>query len=278
MPFLKKVVVVEDEDAVAHLVQASLGDAGYLCLRARDGEEALRLAEREAPDLIILDILMPKLDGMEVVRRLKNDPVQSRIPVLMLTALGSVDDRVRGLGAGADDYMPKPFDMRELLARCQSLVRHNRRERDRSPTTDLPGPGTLDSTITDWLADGEAFGLLFIEIGNFEKFVAENGWLRGTEVVADVAKGLRATVDETPGATLVHLGADDFAVLSSAATMAPLADALRRTGTHRVTEFGPPAMTLELSVVDVSGAKTSDEVARAVARARAKWSKRPARS
>src|SRR5262249_34328681 len=135
MPFLKKVVVVEDEDAVAHLIEAALGDAGYLCLRAHDGTEALKLAKREEPDLLVLDILMPKMDGLETVRRLKSDPVQSRIPVLMLTALGSIDDRVRGLGAGADDYLPKPFDVRELLARCQSLVRHNRRERDRSPTT-----------------------------------------------------------------------------------------------------------------------------------------------
>jgi len=275
MPFLKKVVVVEDEDAVAHLVEASLGDAGYLCLRARDGEEALRLAAREAPDLIILDVLMPKLDGMEVVRRLKADPVQSRIPVLMLTALGSVDDRVRGLGAGADDYVAKPFDMRELLARAQSLVRHNRRERDRSPTTDLPGPGALDGAIGDWLEDGEPFGLLFIEIGGFDKLVAEHGWVRGTEVVADLAKGLRAVVEETPGATLVHLGADDFAALSSAQTSTALAEALKRIGSHRLSALGPPQLTLDLSVVDVASAKTSDEVARAVARARAK---RPVRS
>src|SRR5262245_50307795 len=97
MPFLKKVLVVEDEDAVAHLIEATLGDAGYLCLRARDGEEGLRLAQREEPDLIVLDVLMPKLDGVETVKRLKADPVQSRIPVLMLTALGAVEDRVRGL-------------------------------------------------------------------------------------------------------------------------------------------------------------------------------------
>src|SRR4051812_44365937 len=71
MPFLKKVVVVEDEDAVAHLIAASLGDAGYLCLRARDGEEAIKMAEREDPDLMILDVLMPKMDGIEAVKRLK---------------------------------------------------------------------------------------------------------------------------------------------------------------------------------------------------------------
>jgi CheY-like chemotaxis protein len=275
MPFLKKVVVVEDEDAIAHLIEASLGDAGYLCLRARDGEECLKLAKREEPDLLILDILMPKMDGLEAVRRLKADPVHSRIPVLMLTALGSVEDRVRGLGSGADDYLAKPFDMRELLARAQSLVRHNRRERDRSPTTDLPGPGSLDGAISDWLEDDLKFALVFVEIGGFDRFVAENGWLRGQDVVAEVARGLRAAVDETPGAVLTHLGGDDFAALTSEVTAASLVHALTTNGNHRAQPLGPPALTVEVTPVDVSQAKTTDDVARAVAKARLRRNQRP---
>ncbi|HEX6835420.1 MAG TPA: response regulator, partial [Polyangia bacterium] len=75
MPFLKKVVVGEDEDAIAHLIEATLGDAGWLCLRGRDGEAALALVREEDPDLLILDVLMPKMDGLETVKRLKADPV-----------------------------------------------------------------------------------------------------------------------------------------------------------------------------------------------------------
>src|SRR5204863_5133894 len=108
VPFLKKVVVGEDEDAIAHLIEATLGDAGYLCLRGRDGEAALELVRNEAPDLLILDVLMPKMDGLDTVRRLKADPVLSKVPVLMLTSLSDVDDKVRGLNAGADDYLGKP--------------------------------------------------------------------------------------------------------------------------------------------------------------------------
>jgi DNA-binding response OmpR family regulator len=267
MPFLKKVVVVEDEDAVAHLIAASLGDAGYLCLRARDGEEALRMAEREDPDLMILDILMPKMDGLEAVKRLKADPVQSKIPVLMLTALGSVDDRVRGLGAGADDYLAKPFDMRELLARSQALVRHNRRERDRSPTTGLPGPNSLDQSIRDWLDDGEKFALLFVEISQFDKFVTEQGWLRGEQAINHVAEGLKAACDATPGASLMHLGGDDFAALTTEETSESLSHALRQSGGHRAREHG---LHVEITKVATAGAKTPEEVARAVAKARTK--------
>ena len=268
MPFLKKVVVVEDEDAVAHLIEATLGDAGYLCLRARDGEQALRLAAREAPDLIILDVLMPRLDGMEVVRRLKADAVQSRIPVLMLTALSAVDDRVRGLSAGADDYLGKPFDVRELLARAQALVRHNRRERDRSPTTELPGPGALDDALADWLGRAP-FALLFVQLAGFDRFVDENGWLRGEHALKQVADGLRAATEQIAGASLMHLGGDDFVALAPADAAARLAASLAAAGGHRARAEGQPALSVEVTPVDVTGASSTEEVARAVSRARA---------
>ena len=109
-------LVAEDDDAIAHMIAATLGDAGFLCLRARDGEEALSLARREVPDCLVLDVMMPRLDGMEVAKKLKADVLASRIPILMLTALGGIDERVKGLDAGADDYLAKPFDLRELAA------------------------------------------------------------------------------------------------------------------------------------------------------------------
>jgi len=122
---LKKIVLAEDDDAIAHLVGATLGDAGFLCLRARDGDEALQLVKREAPDLLVLDVMMPKVDGLEVCRRLKADVIASRIPVLMLTSLGGVENTVKGLEAGADDYLSKPFSPRELVARVRALLRRS---------------------------------------------------------------------------------------------------------------------------------------------------------
>src|SRR5579883_3355483 len=150
--FLKKVVIGEDDDAIAHLIEASLGDAGFLCLRARNGEEALLRTRTEEPDLLILDVLMPRMDGIQTVRKLKADPIHSKVPVLMLTALSSTEDKVRGLEAGADDYLAKPFDLRELLARVRALIRQSRRERDRSATTSLPGSETFDAHLRDRIA------------------------------------------------------------------------------------------------------------------------------
>src|SRR5947207_4224908 len=114
---LNKVVIAEDDDAIQHMLGAFLGDAGFLCLRAGNGRDALRLVRTQQPDLVILDVMMPEMDGLEAARRLKADPVCASIPILMLTALGGVEDQVKGLETGADDYLAKPFDMRVLVAR-----------------------------------------------------------------------------------------------------------------------------------------------------------------
>jgi len=267
VPFLKKVVVGEDEDAIAHLIEATLGDAGWLCLRGRDGEAALELTVHEAPDLLILDVLMPKMDGLETVRRLKADPVHSKVPVLMLTALSSVDDTVRGLNAGADDYLGKPFDLRELSARAQALVRMSRRERDRSPTTDLPGPAALDEAVAARLASGEHFALVFLEIDGFDRLRRMHGWTAGEAVVRDVAAALRGAVALRPATQLVHLGGDDFAVVAPGSGANALADAVQSAADANLR---PRELSAEVTVVDSDGARTADDLAQKVVQARAR--------
>ena len=120
---LKKIVLAEDDDSIAHLVGATLGDAGFLCLRARDGDEALQLVKREAPDLLVLDVMMPKVDGLDVCRVLRAD---GEVPIIMLTARSTEDDLLLGLDLGADDYLTKPYNPRELVARVRTVLRRTR--------------------------------------------------------------------------------------------------------------------------------------------------------
>ncbi len=209
MAFLKKIVVGEDEDAIAHLVQAALGDAGFLVLRARDGAEALRLVQRESPDLLILDVMMPHQDGIETVQKLKADPVLSGVPVLMLTALATVEDRVKGLAQGADDYLCKPFDLRELLARVRSLVRLVRRERDRSSATNLPGTSSLEEWVEARLRLKQPFQLVPIELDGFDENVAREGWVWATSLLGRVG-ATAAQLAKAHHAFVSHLGGDDF--------------------------------------------------------------------
>jgi two-component system KDP operon response regulator KdpE len=114
------ILVVDDEPGIVRFVRANLEDKGYRVLTAMDGSEALRKIEMELPDLVILDIMMPKMDGFEVCRRLRE---WSQIPTIMLSARGDETDKVKCLDLGADDYLTKPFGTRELLARVRAVLR-----------------------------------------------------------------------------------------------------------------------------------------------------------
>jgi two-component system phosphate regulon response regulator PhoB len=120
------VLVVEDEDALATLLEYNLGKEGYRVSLAPDGEEALLRVDEEAPDLVILDWMLPKVSGIEVCRRLRQGPKTRNIPIIMLTARGEETDRIRGLDTGADDYVVKPFSMSELTARVRAVLRRIR--------------------------------------------------------------------------------------------------------------------------------------------------------
>lgn len=116
----QKILVIEDEEGIVHLLKLYLKDAGYTVVAAKDGADGLALHAREGPDLVILDIMLPTLDGFEVCRRIR---AWSSTPILMLTARVAEDDRVQGFDLGADDYLVKPFSPRELVGRVRAILR-----------------------------------------------------------------------------------------------------------------------------------------------------------
>ncbi|NRD76084.1 response regulator transcription factor [Bacillus sp. BRMEA1] len=116
-----KILVVDDEQSIVTLLQYNLKQAGFDVITAMDGEEGKRLAETEAPDIIVLDLMLPKMDGMEVCKQLRQDRIMT--PILMLTAKDDEFDKILGLELGADDYMVKPFSPREVIARVKAILR-----------------------------------------------------------------------------------------------------------------------------------------------------------
>ena len=120
------ILVVDDEPSIVELVRFTLEDADVRVVEASDGAEALILARRVKPDLVLLDVQMPRLDGLEVCRQLRLEPAFARTPIIMLTAAGQQADRARGLGAGADEYLTKPFSPLALLALVEALLPETR--------------------------------------------------------------------------------------------------------------------------------------------------------
>ena len=119
----EKVVIIEDESDIREVLEHNLSREGYRVLSSSDGESGLNMVKTEAPDIVLLDLMLPGLDGVEVCRRLKEDPLTRRIPIIMVTAKGEESDIVLGLGVGADDYLPKPFGSKELVARVKAVLR-----------------------------------------------------------------------------------------------------------------------------------------------------------
>jgi two-component system response regulator ResD len=117
---LPKILIIEDEEGIIHVINLYLKDAGYTVVIAKDGADGLALHAREHPDLVILDIMLPAIDGFEVCRRIRT---WSKTPILILTARGDEEDRINGLELGADDYLVKPFSPRELVSRVRAILR-----------------------------------------------------------------------------------------------------------------------------------------------------------
>jgi len=141
----QRILVVDDEPAVRDLLAYNLRKAHFEVLVAADGREALRLADEGSPDLILLDLMIPEVDGLDVCRKLRKN---SDVPIIMITARGEEIDRVVGLELGADDYVTKPFSVRELMARIKAVLRRvHAEEHENAPATYLHGPGGLRMEI-----------------------------------------------------------------------------------------------------------------------------------
>lgn len=193
---------MDDEPETVELVEFNLAQAGYDVATARDGAEALESARRLQPQLIILDVMMPEMDGMEVCRLLRRDPATSAIPIIMLTAKASEADRILGLELGADDYVVKPFSPRELVLRTQKLLeRGNTAEATEKLVfgellIDLP------RHVVSW--KGEPIPLTATEFKLLSTLVARRGRVQSRDVLLKDVWGYDAAIDSRTVDTHMH--------------------------------------------------------------------------
>src|SRR5438477_11570497 len=233
----ESVLVVDDDPDVARFVEVNLRSAGYEVTVASNGEEGFDKAVELRPDLVLLDVMMPKLDGFEVAQRLRRDPRTSSSSIIMLTAKALSSDKVLGLSSGADDYIIKPFDPVGLLARVKGTLRRAREMRALSPLTGLPGNIRVQEEIRRRVTEEEPFALLYADLDHFKAYNDHYGFVRGDRAIQALARLVTETVHELagPAGFVGHVGGGDFIIIVEPA----LAEGLAGKLCDRFDELSP---------------------------------------
>ncbi|HET7845970.1 MAG TPA: response regulator, partial [Acidimicrobiia bacterium] len=211
----ERVLIADDDPDILAVVQVNFELEGLEVETAVDGEDALQKATANPPNVIVLDIMMPRMDGLTALHRLRSQASTGNIPIILLTARGLPEDRVRGLELGADDYITKPFDINELVARVRAVVRRTQAARDLSPLTGLPGNFKITAEIEERITSGRDYALVHGDLDNFKAFNDHYGFMRGDEVIRFCAKCFRDASESLgiTGAFVGHIGGDDFVAI-----------------------------------------------------------------
>jgi len=185
----ENILVVDDEEDILELVQYNLSREGYQVRQAGTGEEGLKIARQKKPDLVILDLMLPGVDGLEVCKNLKNDPKTAHIPIIMLTAKSEEADMVTGLELGADDYIPKPFSPRVLLARVKTVLRRKLRESVEETETIKIEEMVITPGRHEVLVKGKPIQLTFTEFRILHTLARRPGWVFSRYQIVDAVRG-----------------------------------------------------------------------------------------
>ncbi|MGA6828406.1 response regulator transcription factor [Nitrospira sp. NS4] len=185
----KKVLIVEDEADIARLVKIYLEKEGFRTLHANTGGEGLRLTRSEHPDMIVLDLMLPEMDGLELCKKVRSAPETALLPIIMLTAKSEESDTIVGLELGADDYISKPFSPKGLVARVKALFRRLERANDTKHTSYSYGPLIMDLSRHEVIVEGKEVTLTAKEFGLLEHLLRNPGRVLTRDVLLNAVWG-----------------------------------------------------------------------------------------
>lgn len=211
----RKILFIDDEERLLEVMKTNLEIEGYDVITAISGRIGLASAVVDQPDIIILDIMMPDIDGWEIARRLRSDPSTKYIPIVMLTALDEPHHVVKGFESGADDYLAKPFDNAELFARVKTILSRAGKGLTVDPLTNLPSKHLVyEETRKRLLQRGKFFAFIYVDISNLRLINYRYGIDRGDSLIRSVASILQDIILTDGEEFLGYMGEDDFVVLS----------------------------------------------------------------
>ena len=208
------VLIVDDEPHVVDLVALSLISSQYNIIKTYSGLDALEKVYAETPDIIILDLMMPGINGYEVCRRLKENALTQHIPIIILSAKGQLADKLQGMRIGADDYITKPFDPMELEARVNVMLRRVKQDLDTHPLTKLPSLESIKNEIQKRMKNRQGFVIFNYNLLNLDEYKIESGFKRSDDVILLVSRMLSDIIKDTGNAFIAHTLRDDFIVIS----------------------------------------------------------------
>jgi len=234
-----KILVVDDEPSIREIITFNLEVGGYIVETAKDGEEAVQKTVEFNPDLILLDVMLPNMDGIEVVKVLRSNFRTSAIPIVLLSAKRDIHDKVAGMKVGADDYITKPFSREELLARVKMVLRRTLEMRDRNPLSNLPGNVSIETEILRRLNEGEDFSIFYLDIDNFKPYNDHYGYSKGDQIITMLAEVMLAMAEKfcLPDDLVGHIGGDDFVLITHSQREDESASFILTQFTQRSTEY-----------------------------------------
>ncbi|MCX5711464.1 MAG: response regulator [Candidatus Omnitrophica bacterium] len=211
-----KILIADDDPDIRDILKITLSEENYEVIETKDGEEALKAIFAKAPDLALLDYKMPKLDGRQVCRKVKKDLLLRHLPVIMVTGKGEISDKVDGIDAGADDYIVKPFEPKELLARIRMLLRRAEIDLEANPLTRLPGNVSILKELSKRLESKTLFSVCYVDLDKFKAYNDTYGFEHGDEVIRETARILIRAAQEKGGQEdfIGHVGGDDFVIVT----------------------------------------------------------------
>ncbi len=208
-----KILLADDSHAIRFLVSEILTNAGFTVVQAQDGQEAIEKTYKENPDLLILDYEMPKKTGFEVVKEVRSRTGYLHTPIIIFTAVTDKSTKLEGLGLDIDDYLTKPADEDEIVARVKLLLKRSKQRMDSNPLTQLPGNPSIQARVEREIASGEPFAVLYCDLNNFKSFNDKYGFEAGDRVLKATADIIVAASRQDPRAFVGHIGGDDFIVV-----------------------------------------------------------------
>jgi diguanylate cyclase (GGDEF)-like protein len=239
---MSRILIVDDEPAIVELLEEHLQSEGYETEHAFSGVEALVRLEKSAPDLVILDLMLPGMDGYEVCRLMQADARLNHVPVIMLTARSAVPNKVMGYQRGADDYMVKPFDPDELSVRVRAQLHHLYHDTV-SELTGLPGPEVVEKQIMEVTGQqAEPWAIIYIDIENFTAYNESYSFIEGDDMINMAAHALDQAVKEEgkPGDFIGHMGGDQFVIVTQPQRVEQLTTAATRLFEEATSDFYSP--------------------------------------